>query len=302
MKGIVIALVSCMFLALESVFSKVLLRHMPPIVLAALSSTFAAIVLFAILEVENKAWEIFKLRRREFIVLLSVGLISGVLAQLLYVTGLNESTATNAVLLTRLNSLLIALMGIVLIREKLGWHHIFGAILMVGGIVIIATKNFTAEVKPTQGDGLLILAAICWASANILMKKYLTKLPPEVIVVYYYAFSGAMLLGISYRELPTSLTSEAIVYLTGLVLLVSVIGRYLWYWSFEHTSACNVGLASLSMPLFGVLYAVVLLQESPQPFQILGGLMVFSGLVAVEFDMVCHPDTEHRLKRHHPHH
>jgi drug/metabolite transporter (DMT)-like permease len=302
MKGTVIALVSCMFLALESVFSKVLLRYMPPIVLAALTSTFAAIVLFAILEVENKALEIFRLKRREFLVLLAVGLISGVFAQLLYVTGLKESTATNAVLLTRLNSLLIAIFGVVFIREKLGWHHIIGTVLMVGGIAIIATKYFTVDVMPTQGDGLLILAAVCWAVANILMKKYLTKLPPEVIVVYYYAFSGAVLLGISYRELPASLSAEAIMYLTGLVVLVSVIGRYLWYWSFEHTSACNVGLASLSMPLFGVLYAIVLLGENPQPFQMMGGLMIFLGLVAIELDMVYHPDTEHRLKRHHPHH
>ena len=82
---------------------------------------------------------------------------------------------------------------------------------MVLGIVIIATNNFTVEVKPTRGDGLLLIAAFCWASANILMKKYLAKVPPEVIVVGYNCFSCIMLLAFSVNHIQQALTAEALI-------------------------------------------------------------------------------------------
>jgi drug/metabolite transporter (DMT)-like permease len=303
MKGTTIALVSCMFLSLEPIFSKELLNYgIQPMVLAALTSVFATIILFFILEVEHRVWEVFSLKRREYIVLLAVGIVSGVIAQFLYVSGLNGSTATNSILLTRLNSLLIAMFGVVLLGEKLRWNHVIGAVLMVIGIVIIATRNFTVSVRPTQGDGLLLLAAVCWAIANILMKKYLSHVPPEVIVIGYYGFSGVALTIASATQMAWVFTPTMIMYLAGLVILVSLIGRYLWYFSLEHTSAANVGLASLSIPLFGVVYAVTLLGESPQLHQVLGGTLIFIGLVVIEIHLLKHEDTHHRLKRHHPHH
>jgi len=302
MNGIAIALLSCAFLALEFVFSKVLLRSMDPIVLTAITSFAAAFILLFILEARHKVWEMGKLKRKEFLVLLAVGLISGVLAQLLYNTGLKESTATNAVLLTRLNSLLIAIMGVVFIKEKLRSYHITGALLMVSGIVIIATKNFTVEVKPTHGDGLLLLAAFCWAAANILMKKYLSTVPPEVIVIGYYGFSGIFLSVLNAGYIMPQLTAEAILYLAALIIFVSIIGRYLWYYSLEHTSASNVGLASLSIPLFGVLYSTFLLGETLTTYHIIGGILIFTGLVVIEIPILSHEDLLHRLKRHYPHH
>jgi len=308
MKGFSIALLACVFLALEPVFNKILLQYMSPVVLTALTSSAAAVVLFLILEVEHRVWDVFKLKRKEFTVLLLVGLLSGVFAQLFYATGLRDSTATNAVLLTRLNSLLIAFMGVAFMRERLRMNHVVGAVLMVVGIAVIATRNFTAEVTLMQGDGLLILAAVFWAGSNILMKKYLCRMHPEVIVIYYYGFSGFTLLLISMLMVLTSghpivpVTAEVIAYFTGLVVLVSVIGRYLWYYSFERTTASNVGLASLSIPFFGVIYAIVLLSEKMQTHQAVGGILILAGLAAVEYNQIFAPDAEHRLKRHHPHH
>lgn len=302
MKGTAIALASCMFLGLETAFAKVLLRHMSPLAIAAFSTLFAAIVLVFILELEHKVWELWRLNRRELAVLFVVSLVSGMAAQVLYVTGLRESTASNAVLLTRLNSLLIALFGIVFLRERLRVNHVVGAVLMLGGILVIATRQFSVEIQPQSGDLLLLLAAVCWASANILMKKYLSHVPPEIIVVGYNGFAGLVLLTLVADELPGTLTAEAITYLAGMILLVSVIGRYLWYWAFEHTSACNVGLASLTIPLFGILYSIILLGEALSPYQLFGGALILGGLVVVEYQQICHVDTEHRLKRHHPHH
>jgi drug/metabolite transporter (DMT)-like permease len=307
MKGTTIALISCMFLALEPIFGKILVRHMSPLILAGMSTLFASLILFSILEVEHRIWELFRLKKRELLVLFAVAIISGMAAQIFYLQGLRESTATNAVLLTRLNSLLIALMGVFFLRERLGIQHILGTALMVGGILVIHTQMFTLDIKPMAGDGYLVLAALCWASANILMKKYLSHVPPEIIVIGYNGFAGLTLLLATAQLIPETLNAEVITYLVGFIILVNLVGRYLWYWAFEHTSACNVGLASLSIPLFGVLYSIILLSETLSRSQIIGGIMIFAGLVVIEYHQICSfgvepRHVEHRLKRHHPHH
>jgi drug/metabolite transporter (DMT)-like permease len=313
MKGTTIALMSCMFLALDYVFNKVLLGHMSPVVLVGLTSSVAAVVLFIVLEVEDKLWDILKLRRGEFIALLAVGLLSGVIGQLLYAQGLKESQATNAVLITRVNSLLIALLGVAFLGERMLWNHWAGAVLMLAGVATIATEGFRAGLNANTGNLLFLLAAAFWGVSNIVMKKYLSRLHPEVIVVYYYGFSGFVLMIVSVLgilgsgQAPVPITAEIIGYFAGLVILVNIVGRYLWYYSFEHTSACNVGLASLSIPLFGVIYAVSFLGEIPRWHQLAGGFMIFAGLVVIEAHAfgrrdVCHPDVIHRLKRHNPHH
>ncbi len=302
MRGLTYALLSCMFLGLQPIFSKVLLNYMPPIVLTALTSSIAAVLLIVILEVKDKVEEMEDLGKRRFLALLAVGLVSGVLAQLLYVTGLMQSTATNAVLLTRMNSLLIALMGVVFLREKFTPHQLAGSVVMVAGVVIIATKNFTVSVQPTYGDGLLLLASLCWASANIIVKKYLCSLPPEVIVIGRHGFAGLVLLMLTVGQVPDVMNPEVLAYLAGLAVLVIVVGQWLWYYALEHVDVSSVGLTSLTIPLFGVVYAVTLLGEELLPYQMLGGSLIILGLAAIEFHFTTLKNIECRIRGIKPHH
>ncbi|MFH1403042.1 MAG: DMT family transporter [Candidatus Altiarchaeota archaeon] len=303
MKGVTIALASCMFLGMQPVFSKVLLGYMPPIVLAALTSFSAALILVSILGIEHKIDEIKALTKKQVIILGVIGIMSGIMAQLFYVTGLNQSTATNAVLITRLNSLLIALMGVVFLKEKLTFNHIIGSVFMFTGVVIIATKNFTVDVQATRGDFLLILTAVCWASSNIIMKKYLCDIPPEVIVIGRHALAGIVLSAITINQIPAIITLEMLAFLAGLVVLVILVGQYLWYYALEHTSAENVGLTSLTIPFFGVIYSVILLGEQLMQYQVTGGLLIIIGLTAVEIQLSKLHDIECRIRSwHHPHH
>lgn len=303
MRGVTSALASCLFLGLQPVFSKVLLSYMPPTVLAALTSFCALILLVFILEIEHKIREIGVLKRRDILVLLVIGLLSGVAAQLFYVHGLKHSTATNAVLLTRMNSLLIALLGVVFLKEKVSSHQVGGSLLMVAGVVVIATKNFSVTVSPEYGDLFLIMTALCWAFANIIMKKYLCDLPPEVIVIGRHALAAVILMTLTFNQIPGIVNAQMLPYLVGLVVLVILVGQYLWYYSLEHTSAGNVGLISLTIPMFGVLYSVTLLGETLTSYQIIGGALIVLGLFAVEVHLSTLKDIECRIRGiHTPHH
>ena len=174
---------------------------------------------------------------------------------------------------------------------------------MVAGVVVIATRNFTVTLSPEYGDVFLIMTALCWSAANILMKKYLCDLPPEVIVVGRHALAAVILITLTFNHIPGVVNMEMLPYLTGLVVFVILVGQYLWYYSLEHTSAGNVGLISLTIPLFGVLYSVTLLGEQLTPYQIIGGALIVLGLFAVEVHLSSLKDIECMIRGvHHPHH
>ncbi len=301
MKGRIIALVACMLLALEAVFTKVLTSYIAPLALAAMTSLATVIIIVFVLEYRHKVCEVISLTRNEALLLLLIGVITGVAGQVFFITGIMYSGAATGVLLSRTNSLLIALGGVVLLKEKFSTAQLFGAVLMVAGIFVLATKNFSVTMNPAWGDIFIIAAGVCWACSNIIMKKYLSRMPPEVIVLGRNIVAATALTMIVFVVGTQALELEAIPYVIGYVILVIVIGEYLWYTALEHTTASNVALVSLSIPFLGVFYAIALLGETLKDYQIAGGALIIIGLVAIElFTKESHAALEHRMRSSHP--
>lgn len=303
MDGRVIALMSCLLFATSTVFMKVLTQYISPLSLAALTSLTTSIIVVFLLEIKHKACEVTLLSKKQAVFLLFLGILTGVGAQAFMITGVYYSTAINAVLLTRLNSLLIALGGALFLKEKFTKNHVLGTAFMAAGVVIIATKNFTVNISSEYGDMFLILASFCWASANIIVKKYLDKLPPEVLILGRHIVSATFLTLLVFCIGTQPLTVQATTYITGYIIVAVLIAQYLWYMALEKTTATNVALTTLTIPLVGVVYANVFLKEQIFEYHIIGGSLIIIGLAAVEVHLRSLKDLKHRLKSIHvPHH
>jgi drug/metabolite transporter (DMT)-like permease len=301
MKGRVIALIACMFLALEAVFTKVLTDYITPLALASFTSLITVVIIVFVLEYKHKVCEVVNLTRNEAFLLLAIGVVAGVGGQVFFITGIMYSGAATGVLLSRTNSLLMALGGFLFFREKFRITQFIGAAIMGAGIVILATKNFTVTLNPAWGDLLIIAAGACWACSNLIMKKYLGQMPPEVIVIGRNIVAAIALTLFMFVIGIEPLSLQAIPYVAGYVVLVIILGQYLWYSALEHTTASNVAIVSLSMPILGVFYAVSLLGESLTDYQLTGGILIFAGLVAIEiFTKEDSKIKEHMMRSSHP--
>ena len=138
------------------------------------------------------------------------------------------------------------------------------------------------------------------------MKKYLHHLPPEVLVVSRNMIGGLVLLVFGFGDVTAiSYSIQIPVYLIGLAIFGVILSQMLWYFALEHTKATNVGLASISIPIFGTFFAAIFLGERLVGYQIAGGLLVLLGLVAMEIHLnqLSIKNLERRLKlRAHFHH
>jgi len=154
---------------------------------------------------------------------------------------------------------------------------------MAGVAVLIGPGALMGAHGELLGEIAVTGAALCYA-VNGLVARQLPPMPVEVI-------SAGTLLSASLVGLPLSLAAErpwaaapSVLSLGALALLgvLNTAGGYLLL--FRLVVRAGAGFASLNnflVPLFGVMWGVLLLEERPSPRAVAGLALIFAGLAAV---------------------
>ncbi|MBI4607869.1 MAG: DMT family transporter [Candidatus Rokubacteria bacterium] len=124
--------------ALYAVVAKASLGRVAPLPLAALTFSVAAVALTPVLLGESRViaqlaagWALF----------LYLGVVPTALAYTLYTLGLRRTPATVAGIVTLLEPLTATALGVGLFGERLGVGGVFGAVLLLGAIALLALKR-----------------------------------------------------------------------------------------------------------------------------------------------------------------
>jgi O-acetylserine/cysteine efflux transporter len=160
--------------------------------------------------------------------------------------------------------------------------EIIGAVVAFAGMAAIGSERLAgASLGPFL---LVILAAVCWGSANVLAKT-VGKVDMLAFVVWSSLAAPLPLVGLSLLVYGTS-------GLAGLahpgwrliasVLVISyagtVFGYGLWARLLAHYSAATVAPFALLVPVIGMIAGALLFGEILTPIELLGGALVMAGL------------------------
>lgn len=195
---------------------------------------------------------------RRWLGLAVLGLIGGSVPFLLFFTGLAQATAPAAAVIHKTLFIWVALLAVVLLRERLGAWQI-GAL----GVLLVATLLVQPPTGVSWGGGesLIAIATGLWAIETIVAKRLLGAVPPLVagagrmgfglvVLVGYLAVSGR--LGIVAQLGPVQ---WAWVLGTG-VLLAGYVAT--WYGALRRAPAATVAaVLTLGAPITAGLSAVV---------------------------------------------
>lgn len=111
--------------------------------------------------------------RRQWAGLLAVGVIGGSLPFVLFFEGLARATSTQAAFLHKTLVLWVALLAIVLLRERLGiWHWVAIALLVVGQAGLAGGVTTALG----GGEGMIMAATLLWAVEVTVAKRLLHTL------------------------------------------------------------------------------------------------------------------------------
>lgn len=227
---------------------------MPPFQLSAI--TFAIGSLPGIFMFIARPERLKELRQPPKVWLAGVGGLFGY--HFLYFTALRNAPAVEAGLIAYLWPLLIVVGSALLPGERLGWHHIVGALCGLAGTALIVGNNgFAFDPAYSLGYFTALLCAFTWAAYSLVSRKFET-VSTDVVTGFCLATSALSLL--CHLALETTVwpdTTAQWAAVIGLGLLPVGLAFYVWDYGVKNGDIQILGVSSYAAPLLSTLILII---------------------------------------------
>ena len=213
------------------------------------------------------------------LVLLAAALIY--LNQLCFVYGVDKSTASIAALLLGTTPIWIAILATSIGFERLQRSFWAAAAVSVVGVAFVASGSGGLGGR-SAGFVLALLTAMTWACYSMAIAPLLRRYSPFRISSLVLALGWIPL---AVTGAPQTLDqSFHFGTLTWIGFGYAVIGplfltNILWFTAIDRVGPSRASLFSNLQPFFGVVFALILLGDNLDVWEVLGGLLIFSGIV-----------------------
>jgi drug/metabolite transporter (DMT)-like permease len=215
-----------------------------------------------------------------------LGLIGITFHQWLQSNGLVTSQAGTTAWIVASGPIFIALLGRLVLGERLGWGRIAGIGVAAAGVVLVASRGdlglITAGKFGSPGDILILISAPNWAVFSVLSRRGLREHSSARMMFYVmtigWIFVTIMFLaGPGWREIG-QLTLRGWLGIGFLGVFCSGLAYVFWYDALHVMPASQVGALLYIEPLVTVAVAAVVLGEAIVAATVIGGAMILFGV------------------------
>jgi drug/metabolite transporter (DMT)-like permease len=204
-----------------------------------------------------------------------------------WILSLEYTSVASSSALVATNPLWIALATLLLFRERLAGSTWLGVLITVGGSAIIALSDSGGAngSNALLGDGLALIGALA-GSGYFLAGRTLQRRLSTLAYIWVVYTSAAIILALvalatgawGSGAVAWSYPPMAYLLLLGLAIGPQLLGHTAFNWSLRHLSATFVGVATLGEPIGSALLALVLFGQQFQPLQLLGFVILLTGI------------------------
>lgn len=278
--GIMVLL--CMLWGIQQSHLKAVVDEISPMLLIALRSGISAVLVALLMR--------YRQERMNLAQNWKPGLIVGLLFALEFVfvaEGLRNTSASHMIVLVYTAPIFVALgMHWLFPAERLSAVQWLGVIFaFVGiGVTFLGHDNPSAGNNMLWGDFLGLLSGLAWGLTTLVVRgSSLANAPATETLQYQLVATFILLLIIAIVTGQAAFNSTPVVWasLAFQAILVSFASFLIWFALLRRYMAAQLGIFSFLTPLFGVLFGVLLLNESLELHFVVGASMVLLGLVIV---------------------
>jgi drug/metabolite transporter (DMT)-like permease len=264
------------------VISKGVLLHLSPLALAGVRALVAAPLVLAF------AWRIERVvpRRGDMAVLAGLGMLGVVGNQVLYILGLQLTTAGTAGILMPSIPVFALAFAAALGIERLDRRRLVGVALAVAGaLVLLGPKGISAGGGSALGNLLILGNCAAYAAYLVLQRPLLFRLPPLTVVAWAFLFGGVAIVAMSLpamlRVSPTKLPAAVWVAMAYIILIPTAVNYVLNSWALRRSSPALVATYTTLQPVIATGLAFLFLGETPGARELAGFSLIAAGLAAV---------------------
>lgn len=210
--------------------------------------------------------------------------------QWLQSTGLQTALATTTAWIVATTPIFIALLGWLVLKERLRGVQILGILAATVGVLLVVTRGDLASLSTgsigTPGDFLVMLSAPNWAVFSILSRRGLHKFPATLMMFYVMGFGWLfttllLLAGPGFSEI-IRLSLPGWLGVGFLGVFCSGLAYIFWYDALQALPVAQAGAFVYLEPFITLVIAALILGEAVTLISLLGGGVILLGVWMVQ--------------------
>ena len=259
---------------------KIGLNYVDPYMFVFLRFFLASIImLFVVLIKHGHKFELGKNK-----IVWSLGIANGV-AYLLQYVGMNSTSASKSSLLVNLSAIWVAVLSVLILKERLGIKKALGIFFGILGVFLITTNlSFQKMGQSTIiGDFLVLLSGVIWAFFTVYNKQLVSSIKdiiqPTTLILFVTLLPLIPSLYFSTSS-PLQLPLAAWLAIAYTAIFCWVIPYYLWSEALKSISAVSSTIILLTEVIVSLAISSIILHDT---FTLISGIGAFSIIVAIIF-------------------
>ncbi|WP_038173143.1 DMT family transporter [Vibrio pacinii] len=225
-----------------------------------------------------KHWGVIRVNLTKLTFLALLGMVLN--QSLSYYAGLTTS-ASNMALIGSLVPLFAIFISVPLLSKTISPLSIAGGVIALAGLAFMLGKGdvtFFFQQTVTQGDAIMVLASLCYATYCVLLKRWKMALPNWTMVYMQGVLALLMLtpLWLTSEQLTPSHQAYPLIAYAGVA--ASIVAPWMWVKAIDLIGAESSAMFMNLMPVVAISLATTWLGETLQGYHLIGGMLVISGV------------------------
>ncbi len=239
-----------------------------------------------------------KLRKKQWIQIISSSIIGLVIFMVLMGEGLKRTSAIEASLIFLTGPVFMYVLSIEVLKEKFNAKILLGLLVaLCGSLVVVAGPILTTSTAIEQndhfiGNALILIGVFISVVGTIIIKPALKKVDPLQVTTLRFLTVTACVLPITYMQRSTfgaiEWSNKVIFALAFNIIMASIVAYLLYHYGLKKISGEQSSVLHYLDPLFGVLGAIFILGDELTPLIILGGALTVIGIYLSEVKIKLH--------------
>ena len=269
--GIFLAILAAGLYALNSPFSKLLLKYMPSTLMAGflyLGAGLGMIVILLVRRIADRPEKESSLTVKELPYTIAM-IVLDIAAPICLLFGLSRTTAATVSLLNNFEIVATAVIALVIFKEAISPRLWLGILFVTASCALLSVDDLSS-LQFNSGSLFVLLACICWGIENNCTRALSSKDPLQIVMVKgIFSGTGSVVIGLLSGERIRHPLAIPVVLLLGFV----AYGLSIYYYVHAQRilGAARTSAYYAVAPFIGVFLSLLIFREVP-------GILFFAAL------------------------